>query len=238
MSTTETSEQQASICHPPLNALQLALEKHHPHITLACSFQAEDIAVLDMMFSIRKDARAFAIDTGRLDPETYEVAEEIRRRYGDVIQWYFPAAEAVEEMVSTKGLFSFRQSIDNRQQCCYIRKVEPLKRALQGMTAWITGLRREQSVTRGDLAQVEIDESQGGIEKINPIVEWTTQEVWGYVAERRLPYNRLYDQGYAQIGCQPCTTPVKPHEDSRAGRWRWESPEHKECGLHIHGGGI
>jgi len=221
-----------------LKVLQIALEKHHPNIVLACSFQAEDIVLLDMMLSIRKDARGFALDTGRLHPETYEVAEEIRRRYGNVITWYFPDKGAVQQLVDEKGLFSFRQSTDNRKECCYIRKVEPLKRALKGMTAWITGIRREQSVTRGDLKQIEIDASQGGIEKYNPIIEWTTQDVWNYAIEKKLPYNRLYDEGYAQIGCQPCTSPIKPHEDARAGRWRWESPEHKECGLHSQGSGI
>ena len=222
----------------PLEALEAALTKHHPRIALACSFQVEDVVLLDMMLSIRKDARVFALDTGRLHPETYELAEEIRRRYGNVVQWYFPDKDAVEQFVSEKGLFSFRESIENRKQCCYVRKVEPLQRALRGMTAWVTGLRREQSVTRGDLAQFESDASQGGIEKVNPLIEWTTQDVWNYVTEKSLPHNRLYDEGYAQIGCQPCTSPVRPHEDARAGRWRWESPEHKECGLHINGSGI
>lgn len=222
----------------PLETLEIALRKHHPHIVQACSFQVEAIVILDMMLSIRKDARAFAIDTGRLPPETYEVAEEIRRRYGNVIQWYFPDKRAVEQLVNEKGLFSFRESIENRKECCYIRKVESLHRALEGMTAWITGLRREQSITRTDMQQFEIDHGQGGIEKINPLIEWTTQDVWNYVMEHGLPYNRLYNQGYAQIGCAPCTSPIRPHEDHRAGRWRWESPEHKECGLHIHGSGI
>ncbi len=222
----------------PQRVLEIALKKHHPKITLACSFQAEDLVVLDMMLSIRKDARAFAIDTGRLHSETYEIAEEIRRRYGNVIEWYFPEKEAVEKLVNEKGLFSFRESIENRKECCYIRKVEPLKRALKGMTAWITGLRREQSVTRSDLGQFETDRSQGGIEKINPIVEWTIQDVWNYVIEKKIPYNRLYEEGYAQIGCEPCTSAIRPHEDPRSGRWRWESPEHKECGLHNNGSGI
>lgn len=238
MSTAEKLDQPETQSHEPQELLRIALDKHHPRITLACSFQAEDIVVLDMMLSIRKDAKAFAIDTGRLHPETYEVAEEIRRRFGDVITWYYPDKKAVEDLLNEKGLFSFRESTENRKECCFIRKVEPLKRALQGMSAWITGLRREQSVTRGDLQQVQTDQSQGGIEKISPIVEWTTQDVWNYLTERRLPYNRLYDQGFAQIGCEPCTSPIKPHEDARAGRWRWESPEHKECGLHIAGSGI
>jgi phosphoadenosine phosphosulfate reductase len=234
----ENVDQAERRSYKPLEALEIALERHHPNIGQACSFQVEAIVILDMMLSIRKDARVFAIDTGRLPPETYEVAEEIRRRYGNVIRWYFPDKNSVEQLVNEKGLFSFRESIENRKECCHIRKVEPLGRALKGMTAWITGLRREQSITRSNLQQFEIDHSQGGIEKINPLIEWTTQEVWNYVMEHKLPYNRLSDQGYAQIGCEPCTSPIRPHEDHRAGRWRWESPEHKECGLHIAGSGI
>lgn len=238
MDAVVSNESPKAKVYSPQEALRIALDKHHPNITLACSFQVEDTVILDMMMEIRKDARVFAIDTGRLHEETYEVAEEIRRRYGNVIEWYFPEKERVEKLVNEKGMFSFRQSVENRKECCFIRKVEPLKRALKGMTAWITGLRREQSVTRGGLGQFEIDNSQGGIEKVNPIVEWTVKEVWDYVKARHLPYNRLYDEGFAQIGCQPCTTAIRPHEDARAGRWRWESPEHKECGLHIDGSGI
>ena len=238
MSTITQNETNPTQDLEPLESLELALAQHHPNITLACSFQVEDVVVLDMMLNIREDARVFALDTGRLHPETYELAEEIRRRYGNVVQWYFPEKNAVEAMVDEKGLFSFRESIENRKECCYVRKVEPLQRALGGMTAWITGLRREQSVTRGDLRQFETDASQGGIVKVNPLIEWTTQDVWNYISEKGLPHNRLYDEGFAQIGCEPCTSPVRPHEDARAGRWRWESPEHKECGLHINGSGI
>ncbi|RJO70557.1 MAG: phosphoadenylyl-sulfate reductase [Myxococcales bacterium] len=222
----------------PVDLLREAIEKHHPAITLACSFQAEDIVVLDMMHRLQPYTKVFALDTGRLHDETYDVAEQIRCRYGDIVEWYFPDKDAVQKLLGAKGLFSFRDSVENRVECCFIRKVEPLKRALKGMTAWVTGLRKEQSATRTQVAQIEVDKGNGGILKYNPLIEWTTQEVWAYVREHRLPYNKLYERGFTQIGCSPCTTPVFPGEDLRAGRWRWEQPEHKECGLHKDGSGI
>jgi phosphoadenosine phosphosulfate reductase len=138
----------------------------------------------------------------------------------------------VEKLEREKGLFSFRESLENRHECCHIRKVEPLGRALQGLAGWITGLRREQSVTRTALAPVELDEANGGILKINPLLEWSEAQVWEYAETRRIPTNRLHKQGYPSIGCAPCTRPVAPGEHPRAGRWWWENPEHKECGLH------
>jgi phosphoadenosine phosphosulfate reductase len=191
--------------------------------------------VLDMMHRVRADAKVFALDTGRLNEETYEVAEQVRQRYGEIVQWMFPQAGAVEKMLGGKGLYSFKASIEGRKECCGIRKVEPLQRALKGMQAWVTGLRREQAATRGHNPQVQTDAGNGGIFKYNPIIGWTTAQVWGYVREHGLPYNLLYERGYTQIVCAPCTTPVMPGEDVRAGRWRWESPEQKECGLHTHG---
>lgn len=221
---------------PPQNPrplLESALGYYHPRIGLACSFSIEDAVVLDMLMDIRPDARVFAIDTGRLNPETYECAEAIRRRYGVTIEWYFPKHDAVERLEREKGLFSFRESISNRIECCGIRKVEPLQRALSGLEAWITGLRREQSVTRSNLQAVERDDAHGGIIKINPLADWTLDDVWAYVREHKIPYNSLYDAGYASIGCAPCTRAIQPGEDQRAGRWWWERPEHKECGLHL-----
>jgi len=223
-----------------LKAIERALGEHHPKIALACSFSAEDIAVLHMMCNVNPRARVFALDTGRLDPETYEVAEQVQRRLGVSIEWYFPHHAAVEELVRAKGMFSFRQSIENRKECCNIRKVEPLRRALSGLSAWITGMRREQAATRGQLGQFEIDHGNRGIQKVNPIADWSVEDTWRYATEHDLPHNQLYERGYTQIGCQPCTTAVRPGEDARTGRWRWESPEHKECGLHVHiqGSGI
>ena len=213
--------------------LARALDVFHPHIALASSFSLEDAVVLDLLIGLRKDARVFALDTGRLNPETYECAEALRRRYGVQIEWFFPKHEAVESLERTKGLFSFKESIENRKECCGIRKVEPLNRALGGLQAWITGLRREQSVTRTELAVFETDASHGGMIKVNPLAGWTLSDLWNYSREHKLPYNRLYDIGYTSIGCAPCTRAIEPGEDQRAGRWWWENPEHKECGLHL-----
>ena len=217
----------------PNAVLAKALELYHPAITLACSFSIEDAAIVDMLMKIRKDARVFALDTGRLNPETYECAEQLRRRYKVQIEWFFPKHEAVEKLERSKGVFSFKQSVEERKECCGIRKVEPLNRALSGMNAWITGLRREQSVTRSDLKVVEIDASHSGILKINPLAAWSLDDVWKYTRENYVPYNPLYDVGYTSIGCAPCTRAIQPGEDQRAGRWWWENPEHKECGLHL-----
>lgn len=216
----------------PKAVLARALELYHPNVALACSFSIEDAVLVDMLMSIRKDARVFALDTGRLNPETYECAEQLRRRYKVQIDWFFPRHEAVEALERSKGLFSFKQSVEDRKECCGIRKVEPLNRALAGMKAWITGLRREQSVTRSELQVVEIDEAHGGIVKINPLAGWTLEQVWTYARDHFVPHNRLYDVGYTSIGCAPCTRAIEPGEDQRAGRWWWENPEHKECGLH------
>jgi phosphoadenosine phosphosulfate reductase len=216
----------------PRALLARALEQWHPRIALASSFSLEDAVVIHLLMEQRPDAVVFALDTGRLNPETYECAEALRRRYGLRIEWYFPERTAVEELEREKGLFSFRDSVDNRKECCGIRKVEPLRRALSGLDAWITGLRREQSVTRTDLQPAEIDAANGGIVKINPLIDWTLEHLWAFVHEHRIPYSRLYDQGYTSIGCAPCTRPIEPGEDQRAGRWWWENPEHKECGLH------
>ncbi len=216
----------------PEAVLRWALSEVHPDIALASSFSMEDIVLIAMMADIRSDARIFALDTGRLHEETYEAAEAVRRKLGVRIEWYFPSMAAVEELERNKGLHSFRESLENRHECCRIRKAEPLSRALSGLRAWVTGQRREQAVTRRSLEVVEIDETHGGILKLNPLAGWTEGEVREYVRKRRLPVNRLHDMGYPSIGCAPCTQPVVPGEDPRAGRWWWERPEHKECGLH------
>lgn len=201
-------------------------------VKLACSFSVEDVVLIDL---IRRDSLPvglFALDTGRLNEETYEVAEAVTERYGVAIDWYFPERAAVERLEREKGLFSFRESLENRHECCRIRKVEPLQRALAGLAGWVTGLRREQGVTRQELEAVAVDEANGGLLKINPLLDWTEAEVWAYAEERRLPVNRLHRQGYPSIGCAPCTRAVRPGEPARAGRWWWENPEQKECGLH------
>jgi len=201
-------------------------------VKLACSFSVEDTVIIDMIHKEGLPIGIFALDTGRLNEETYEVADAITDRYGIRIDWYFPKNDAVEKLEREKGLYSFRESLANRHECCGIRKVVPLGRALDGLAGWVTGLRREQSVTRTDLAAIEIDENHGGILKINPLLEWSEEQVWEYAKAHRVPVSRLYDQGYRSIGCAPCTRAVAPGEHARAGRWWWENPEHKECGLH------
>lgn len=213
--------------------LRWALRTFSPKIALASSFGAEDVVLIDLLVKIDPKAKIFTLDTGRLNEETYDVMDRIRRKYGVEIVSYFPKAAKVEELERQKGFYSFRESIANRKECCGIRKVEPLKRALAGLDAWVTGLRRDQSVTRSDVAKVEIDEAHGGIAKINPLADWTHDDVWSYIKKNSVPYNKLHDLGYPSIGCAPCTRAVKPDEDIRAGRWWWEDAEHKECGLHL-----
>jgi len=205
-------------------------------IALASSFGAEDVVLIDMLARISPRPRVFAIDTGRLPAATYEVMDLIRDRYGIDIEVYFPRAEAVEKLEREQGFHSFRKSLEARHTCCGIRKVEPLERALCGLEAWITGLRREQSITRTQVAVAERDEAHGGIVKINPLADWTQEQVWEYIRAHRVPYNRLHDEGYPSIGCDPCTRAIAPGEHPRAGRWWWESPAQKECGLHVAAG--
>lgn len=226
-----------SIPEAPTNAtpqeiLKLGLAAASGPVKLACSFSLEDVAIIDLAQEAGLEIGVFALDTGRLNEETYEVADAITERYRIRIDWYFPKHEAVEKLEREKGLFSFRESLDNRHECCHTRKVEPLGRALSGLGGWITGMRREHGVTRGDLKSIELDTLNGGIIKINPLLDWSEGQLLAYASERRLPQNSLLKQGYRSIGCAPCTRAVQPGEDARAGRWWWENPEHKECGLH------
>ena len=213
--------------------LRWGAQNFFPKIGFASSFGAEDVVVIDLIAKVKKEITVFTLDTGRLHEETYEVMEAIRKRYGISLASYFPDRQAVEKLEREKGLCSFRESVENRKECCGIRKVEPLNRALSGLDAWITGLRREQAVTRTALAKVEVDAAHRGIAKLNPIADWTTEQVWDHIRKNNVPYNKLHDRGFPSIGCSPCTRAVKPGEDIRAGRWWWEMPEHKECGLHV-----
>jgi len=199
---------------------------------IASSFGVEDMVLLELARRHAPSVRLFTLDTGRLPPETYELMDVARRRYGLEIETYFPARERVEALESAKGYFSFKESIEARKECCGIRKVEPLRRALSGREAWVTGLRREQSVTRTAVEVVELDATHGLL-KVNPLVRWSARETWAYIKEHGVPYNALHDRGYPSIGCAPCTRAVKPYEDERAGRWWWESAENRECGLHV-----
>ena len=215
-----------------VSLLQWALKTFGKKIALASSFGAEDVVLIDILIKFSPDIRIFTLDTGRLNEETYEVMEAIRRKYNIRIESYFPKAEAVESLERQKGFYSFRESIANRKECCSLRKVEPLWRALRDTEAWITGLRRAQGVTRVEIRKIEPDDTHPGLYKINPLADWTQEDVQGYIKKNTVPYNRLHDAGYPSIGCAPCTRAVKPGEDIRAGRWWWESAEHKECGLH------
>ena len=191
------------------------------------------MALIDILVKLDPKIKIFTLDTGRLNEETYEVMDQIRRKYGVRIESYFPDKEAVQKLEREKGFYSFRESVDNRKECCAIRKVEPLGRALKGLEAWITGLRRDQAVTRGKVQKIEADEAHAGLFKMNPLADWSEKDVWSYIKKNSVPYNRLHDQGYPSIGCAPCTRAIKPGEDIRAGRWWWESADHKECGIHL-----
>jgi len=216
----------------PQEVLRWALSTFGASIALAWS-GAEDVAVLDMMHRIDpKAARAFVLDTGRLNPETYELIDEVQAKYTMRIEILSPDAAAVETMVAQKGINLFYRSLENRKECCGVRKVEPLNRMLKTLDGWITGLRRTQAVTRGKLSKVEIDFQHDKIVKVNPLADWTTAQVFEYLQANRVPTNKLHSMGYPSIGCAPCTRAVKPGEDERAGRWWWENPESKECGLH------
>jgi phosphoadenosine phosphosulfate reductase len=215
----------------PQTVLRWALDTYHPRIALASSFGAEDVVLIDMLSKLKTNPKIFTLDTGRLHQETYDVMDAIRSRYGLKIESYFPETTAVEDMVSQHGFNLMYQSVDLRKACCNIRKVEPLRRALASLDAWITGLRREQVLTRASIPKAELDIDHGCIVKINPLADWTGEQVWSYIRMHNVPFNKLHDMGYPSIGCSPCTRAVAPDEDSRAGRWWWEQGA-KECGLH------
>lgn len=214
-------------------ALKWASDNLHPRVAKASSFGAEDAAIMHMMIKINPEFRFFTLDTGRLNQETYDVMDEVRKKYNIKLEVLFPDANEVEEMVRAKGVNLFYESVENRKLCCEIRKVHPINKILKELDGWITGLRKEQTKNREDAKMFEIDTQHNGILKINPIIDWTWDKVWNYVKENNIPYNKLLDKGYPSIGCEPCTRAIKPGEDIRAGRWWWENEEHKECGLHI-----
>ena len=197
------------------------------------SFGLEDVALFDMYWRVNPNARVMTLDTLRLPTETYTLFDQTSLRYGVKIETFYPDLPAVAEMVESNGFNLFYKGIDNRKLCCGVRKVEPLNRALSSVDAWITGLRRDQGMERGEIDIVEWDEAHSNY-KINPLANWTFEQVEAYVKEHDVPYNELHDNGYPSIGCDPCTRAIKPGEDLRAGRWWWETdPDAKECGLHV-----
>jgi len=217
----------------PEEVIKWTLDNLHPGVALASSFGAEDVVVIDMLAKISPDARIFTLDTGRLNQETYDLMDDIRNRYKMNIEVMFPNQDEVQEMVRTNGVNLFYRSRENRKLCCGIRKVHPLTNMLSTLEGWITGIRADQTQNRSDSAKFEIDGQFGGILKVNPIIDWTWEMVWDYIKANKVPYNKLHDKGYPSIGCEPCTRPIKPGEDLRAGRWWWENESDKECGLHM-----
>ncbi|MDR2129712.1 MAG: phosphoadenylyl-sulfate reductase [Odoribacteraceae bacterium] len=211
--------------------LRYILDTFGDRVALASSLGLEDQLLTDLVLRLRPGTRVFTLDTGRLFPETYRLIDRTNKRYGIKIDLFFPDHALVQEMVRAEGINLFYDSVEKRQRCCQTRKLEPLRRAFTGLEAWICGLRREQSVTRQETRRVERDEANG-LYKFNPLINWSEEEVRAYIVEHEVPYNTLHDAGYPSIGCEPCTRAVAPGEDPRAGRWWWESPLHKECGLH------
>ncbi len=216
------------------NVLELlhAIAEEHGAVTFANSFGAEDMVLTDLILAEKLPIEIFSLDTGRLPAETYTLMGEVEKHYATRLKVYFPDATAVETYVRSQGINAFYESVELRKACCAIRKVEPLRRALASKRAWITGMRAAQSATRTALPVRQFDEANG-LEKYNPLSDWSEQEVWAYIRIHGLPYNALHDQFYPSIGCAPCTRAIAIGEDIRAGRWWWEDPTLKECGLHV-----
>ncbi len=215
----------------PENALALMAKEFSGKVVFSTSLGYEDQVITHFIFSNNLPIEIFTLDTGRLFSETYSVFESTLQRYKKSIKTYYPQTEQIEKLVSQKGPNSFYESLENRKECCYIRKVEPLKRALEGNKIWITGIRAEQSGNRKDMPALEWDEGNQII-KFHPIINWTLEDVKNYIAKHNIPYNSLHDKGFVSIGCAPCTRAIKEGEDFRAGRWWWEQNDKKECGLH------
>jgi len=200
-------------------------------IIFANSLGAEDMVLTDLINRHKLDIGMFSLDTGRLPQETYDLMQTVQTRYSASLQIVFPSAEEIEKYVAQNGVNGFYDSVELRKRCCHIRKVEPLRRALHGKRAWVTGIRREQAATRSNLALSAYDRDHQ-MQKFNPLLEWSNAQVWEYIKQNDVPYNKLHDRFFPSIGCAPCTRAVTPGEDIRAGRWWWEAPENKECGLH------
>jgi phosphoadenosine phosphosulfate reductase len=216
----------------PEEILAWALERFGSRFAVVTAFQAEGIVIIDMARRLDPQVRVATLDTGRLPEETFEVIEDVRTRLRVGVEVIAPMAEEVEAMVSAHGPNLFRRDRALRLACCQLRKVHPLNRFLHGLDAWATGLRRDGGPSRANVAKVEVDLAHGGMVKVNPLADWTKEQVWGYVEANRLPQHPLYRQGYTSIGCTPCTRAALPGEGERAGRWWWESDEQRECGIH------
>ncbi|MFN0315788.1 MAG: phosphoadenylyl-sulfate reductase [Burkholderiales bacterium] len=214
-----------------LDLIQSAIRTHSP-ATMATAFGLEGMVILDMIDRAGLEIEIFTLDTGRLPEETYSFMDVVRARYKRPVRVLFPQPAQVEEFVEAHGINGFYRSVDLRKRCCEVRKIEPLRRALAGKKLWITGLRKEQSVTRTDIEALAYDE-MNGLMKLNPVADWAEADLWAYAKQFDVPTHPLHKQGYPSIGCAPCTRAIQPGEDARAGRWWWEEPESKECGLHF-----
>ncbi|WOV93520.1 MAG: phosphoadenylyl-sulfate reductase [Candidatus Nitrosoabyssus spongiisocia] len=236
--TQDELDKIATTLHTPQEILEWTSENLHPKVTKASSFGAEDAVLIDMMIKINPEFRFFTLDTGRLHQETYDMMSLVQKKYNLKLEVLFPDATDVEDMVNKYGLNLFYDNVDNRVLCCQVRKVYPLNRILPTLDGWITGLRNDQTDNRSSTRILEIDSQHNDIIKINPLLHWTWDDVWKYIKDNDVPYNKLLDMGYSSIGCEPCTRPIKKGENNRAGRWWWEQDSNKECGLHMqHSGG-
>lgn len=213
-------------------AILEGVAREYSPAVFASSLAAEDMVLTDLILKSGLPIGIFSLETGRLHKETLDVLDQVKAHYGHDIALYRPQPGLVEDYVTQNGLNAFYDSVEMRKECCRVRKVEPLGRALQGKRAWVTGQRRAQSSTRAELA-VQEDDAAHGMQKFNPLADWSEQDVWDYIRSNNVPYNALHDRGYPSIGCEPCTRAIQPGEDVRAGRWWWENPESKECGLHL-----
>ena len=216
----------------PKEVLQWALERFGARLALCTSFQVAGMVILDMAWRIDPTIRVFTIDTGRLPQETYELLDRVREQYHIEVEVYFPEATQIESIVRQHGVNLFYQDTDLRMLCCHTRKVLPLRRVLEGLDAWVTGLRRDQTSTRAETQKIEVDHERGRLIKVNPLTNWTETQIWDYVRTYDVATHPFYSQGYTSIGCAPCTRPTTDGEDSRAGRWWWENGAMKECGMH------
>jgi phosphoadenosine phosphosulfate reductase len=208
-----------------------AAVRTHGRVVYSNSLGAEAMVLTDIIWTHVPGIDMFSIDTGRLHQETYDLLEKLERRYKRSLRLVYPDAQALEQLVSAQGVNGFYHSLDARLSCCRVRKVEPFKRAIEGYTAWVTGVRREQSAARAQAQWVEWD-ADNGLYKVSPLLDWSETEIWQYIRARKLPYNSLHDRQFPSIGCHPCTRAIQPGESRRAGRWWWEQPESRECGLH------
>lgn len=215
-----------------VNQLLEQIAADYSPAVLATSYGAEDMVLMDLIAKFAPQIGIFTLDTGRLPKETYDLMQQAKKHYQLEVEVYYPDTLSIEQFVTHNGPNAFYDSVDLRKQCCGIRKVAPLNRALAGKKAWLTGMRRSQSVTRNELPVSEWD-ADHELQKFSPLTDWSNGEVWKYIRAFDVPFNELHDQGYASIGCAPCTRAITPGEDIRAGRWWWENPETKECGLHV-----